>query len=316
MSEDMQVRIEKLPQLQALPLEAKVQASERRIREWYDHWNGDVSISFSGGKDSTVLLHLVRSIYPDVPAVYADTGLEFPEVRDFVRSIPNVIWVKPKLDFLSVVQKYGYPVVSKRVAQYVGEVQRAKGDTATRRLRLTGIRGDGTASPMGRISNRWQFLCEAPFKISDKCCKYLKKDPMDSCGSHPYVGTMAADGNKREQSYYLHGCNAFSLDRPRSAPMSFWTEADVWEYIRSRSIPYSRIYDLGYARTGCMFCMFGLHLEGRPNRFDRMQQTHPQLFDWCMFGPLNLFSVISHTYRYIPDLDHTSNLRARKEPRA
>lgn len=58
-----------LEQLQALPLRAKVLLSKTRIREWYDHFNGEVCVSFSGGKDSTALLHLVRSIYPDVPGL-------------------------------------------------------------------------------------------------------------------------------------------------------------------------------------------------------------------------------------------------------
>ena len=69
-----------LRQKQALPLEAKIIASKQRIKEWYEYWNGDVYVSFSGGKDSTVLLDLVRRVYPDVPAVFSDTGLEFPEI--------------------------------------------------------------------------------------------------------------------------------------------------------------------------------------------------------------------------------------------
>ena len=89
-----------LRQFQALPLEVKILKSQQRIREWVEHFGIDgVYISFSGGKDSTVLLDLVRSVYSEVPAVFSDTGLEFPEIRDFVRSIDNVTWVKPKLTF-------------------------------------------------------------------------------------------------------------------------------------------------------------------------------------------------------------------------
>jgi 3'-phosphoadenosine 5'-phosphosulfate sulfotransferase (PAPS reductase)/FAD synthetase len=92
-----------LQQLQGLPLEAKIIKTKIRIREWYEHWNGDVYISFSGGKDSTVLLDLVRSIYPDVPAVFVDTGLEYPEIREFVKTFDNVVWVRPKMNFKDVV---------------------------------------------------------------------------------------------------------------------------------------------------------------------------------------------------------------------
>ena len=75
-----------LRQYQSLPLSAKIIMTQRRIRAWYDHWDGQVYVSFSGGKDSTVLLHLVRELYPDVEAVFVDTGLEYPEIRQFVKT--------------------------------------------------------------------------------------------------------------------------------------------------------------------------------------------------------------------------------------
>jgi 3'-phosphoadenosine 5'-phosphosulfate sulfotransferase (PAPS reductase)/FAD synthetase len=73
--------------------------------------------------------------------------------------------------------------------------------------------------------------------------------------------------------------------------------ADIWSYIHAFNVPYSKIYDMGYKSTGCMFCMFGLHMEGRPNRFERMATTHPGLFRYCMDGPLNLRSVIREVYK-------------------
>ena len=91
-----------LQQMQALPLEAKILKTQQRIREWYEHWDGNVYVSFSGGKDSTVLLHIVRGMYPDVPAVFSDTGLEFPEIRAFVKTIPNVTWLRPAMSFRQV----------------------------------------------------------------------------------------------------------------------------------------------------------------------------------------------------------------------
>ena len=108
--------------LQAKTPEEKIQISTARIIEWYEHWNGKVAVSFSRGKDSTVLLNLVRNVYPNVTAVYSDTGLEFPEIKTFVKSFDNVVIVKPKLIFSEVVTKFGYPVVSKQCSRMIRDL--------------------------------------------------------------------------------------------------------------------------------------------------------------------------------------------------
>ena len=90
---------EELKRLQSLPLAEKVAMTKKYITDWYEHWDGKVYVSFSGGKDSTVLLHIVRSVFPDVPAVFCDTGLEFPEVRNHALSLPNVTVLKPEANF-------------------------------------------------------------------------------------------------------------------------------------------------------------------------------------------------------------------------
>ena len=111
---------EELKLLQALPLELKIMRTQQRIREWVNHYGEDgVCVSFSGGKDSTVLLHIVRSLYPNIRAVFSDTGLEYPSIRDFVKTIPNVDWVKPELTFREIVFQYGYPLFSKEIAETI-----------------------------------------------------------------------------------------------------------------------------------------------------------------------------------------------------
>ncbi len=275
-----------LRQRQSLPLDAKIPMSLRRIRDWYDHWDGMVYVAFSGGLDSTVLLHLVRSIYPDVPGSFIDTGLEYPESRAHVKRTENVTWLKPKISFKNVLDHYGYPVVSKRIAQYIREVRLAKGETPTKRLRLTGIRSDGTYSPMSKISKKWMHLLDAPFEISPRCCDVMKKRPAHryfrETGRHKFVGTRAAESTVRRQQYIAYGCNAYHIKQPSSAPLSFWLDTDVREYLRRFNVPYSSIYDMGYDRTGCMFCMFGVHMENPPNRFQRMADTHPKQYRFCM----------------------------------
>ena len=106
---------------QSYSLERKIQLTRQRIEAWYEWWDGNVYVSFSGGKDSTVLLDLVRNVcgYKEVPAVFVDTGLEYPEIREFVKKFDNVIWLKPKKNFKQVIKEYGYPFISKEVSECV-----------------------------------------------------------------------------------------------------------------------------------------------------------------------------------------------------
>lgn len=109
-----------LKMMQALPLSVKILLTQRRIRDWVNEYGEDgVFVSFSGGKDSTVLLTIAREMYPGIKAIYVDTGLEYPEIRDFVRTWDNVEWLKPKLNFKQVIEKYGYPFISKEVSERV-----------------------------------------------------------------------------------------------------------------------------------------------------------------------------------------------------
>lgn len=110
---------QRLAELQALSLDRKIQITQARIIEWYQHYKGNVVVSFSGGKDSTVLLSLVRQIYPDVRAVFSNTGLEYPEIQRFVKSFPNVDIVTPKMRFDEVISTYGYPLIGKEVAEAI-----------------------------------------------------------------------------------------------------------------------------------------------------------------------------------------------------
>ena len=139
-------------QRQSLPLEAKIQISLQRIRQWYEHYDGEVYIALSGGKDSTVLADLVWSIYPDVPAVFSNTGLEYPEIVQFVKELKAegkpIFIIRPKRTFRDVVLNDGFPLVSKKVAEMVQRLRRPaeEKNAATRTLYLTGIKRDGTFS--------------------------------------------------------------------------------------------------------------------------------------------------------------------------
>jgi 3'-phosphoadenosine 5'-phosphosulfate sulfotransferase (PAPS reductase)/FAD synthetase len=267
---------------QNYPLELKVEMSKLRIRQWYKLHHGKVYVSFSGGKDSTVLVDLVHSIYPDVEIVFVDTGLEYPEIRKFVKTFPNATWLRPKMNFKKVIEKYGYPAISKEQSKYIREVQRGTTKYMEDKRRFG---KNGTRS--GMVSKKWQFLFEADFKVSDQCCDVMKKHPLhqyEKNGKKPFIGTMAEDSMLRKQSYIRYGCNM--SNGKQSRPMMFWNEDDVWEYIRSKDLAYSKIYDMGEKRTGCMFCMFGVHMEKsdlfNKNRFQRMKVSHPNMYKYCI----------------------------------
>lgn len=294
-----------LKQMQSLPLDAKIRMSYVRIKQWYEAFNGEVYVSFSGGKDSTVLLHLVRSIFPDVEAVFCDTGLEYPEIRQFVKSHGNVTIIRPELNFRQVIMKYGYPLPTKELAR---KIQYAKSGSEWAQKYVDGSAVDAEGRPSRyRVPEKWLKLLNAPFDVSAYCCDVMKKHPLKKyekqSGKKPFVGTMACESKIREQAWMRTGCNAFEGKKPKSAPLSFWTENDVLQYVKENDLQVASVYgdiveigneiDLLGAivpkykttkcdRTGCMFCMFGCHLEKSPNRFERMKETHPKQYEYCM----------------------------------
>lgn len=291
---------EDLRQFQSLPLNIKVQMTKLRIKWWLDEFDGYVS--FSGGKDSTVLLHIARQVDPDIPAVFVDTGLEYPEVREFALSRENVIRLKPEMNFRKVIETYGYPLISKDVAKRVWEYHNAESkgrlEKSCAYKEFNGI----SKMPSGNKSffnkEKWKFLTEADFSISHKCCDIMKKKPVKQyekeTGRMPITGTMACESRNRKTVWLRNGCNAYDSKHPISQPMSFWTEQDVLRYIKENNLSYTSVYGdivedengnlkpTGCNRTGCVFCAFGAHLEKEPNRFQRLKQTHPQLWEYCM----------------------------------
>lgn len=342
-----------LLQRQSLPLRAKILMTERRIREWVDYWNGDVYVSFSGGKDSTVLKHIVDQMYDNIPAVFVNTGLEYPEIQQFVREVkagkypcfnPDVEIIRPEIRFDEVIKKYGYPVISKEVSSTIQGARKSieKGAYSLRLCKLGvtrdeygGLSDDGahdydkTLRGSKFNQRKWRYLLDADFKISSYCCDVIKKRPAANyekrTGRRPIIATMACESLNRENEWFKNGCNGFDTPNPKSHPMSFWTEQDILHYIKEYGVPYCPVYGeirvkppnnaidgqinaidflgsydaediletTGCTRTGCMFCMFGCHLDPEPNRFQRMKITHPKQYEYCM-NQLGLKEVLEY----------------------
>lgn len=289
--------INELKLLQNYPLELKVEKTKLRIIEWVSYYGEEnVYVSFSGGKDSTVLLHIVRSLYPEVEAVFSNTGLEFPEIVKFVKTFDNVTIVRPEKNFKEVIKECGYPIVSKSVSNCV-RLARKNIIDGKDTLRVRQIRGLEKGSKFNK--GKWEFLLDAPFKISDECCNHLKKNPLKKWEKenkkHPMIATMAAEGGARKEAYLKTGCNSFK--NGKSQPLGFWTEQDILEYIVTNNLEIASVYGdiikceekgniiyktTGESRTGCVFCGFGCHLEKNPNRFQRLKVTHPKLHNYCI----------------------------------
>ncbi|TMO64590.1 phosphoadenosine phosphosulfate reductase family protein, partial [Pseudoalteromonas aurantia] len=234
-------------QRQSLDLESKIQMTKKRIREWYEHFDGDVYVAFSGGKDSTVLLDLVWSIYPDVPAVFSNTGLELRDIKDFVRdtakrgltSIVNgrrvwrkgeVVQVRPIKNFKQVIEEDGFALISKKQSKAIRVMQQGPTEKTKNMYRLfdTGINRDGNFSSRWKLANKWRYIVDSNIKVSEKCCDYLKKDPTKAykkeTGRFEFTGMMSQEGGFRGA---IEECNAYSNREPKSAPMLFWLEEDV-----------------------------------------------------------------------------------------
>ncbi|MGL5690801.1 MAG: phosphoadenosine phosphosulfate reductase family protein [Bacteroidales bacterium] len=252
------------------------------IEQFYNATDGKMYISFSGGKDSTVLLHLVRMIYPSTKAMYIKSGNDYPEMHKFVNKFNNVDIVRPTKTMKHIIHKYGFPLVSKEMAMYIYDAKHTKSEKMLN-LRLHGIR-NGVKTRQGCIYKKWIYLVNADFDISHKCCKYLKKEPArlyeKRTGLYPILGNMATESSLRKQQYLKTGCNILSDNKKVSYPLSLWTEDDIWAYIRMFNLDYCELYDKGYERTGCMVCGFGAHLD--KDRFERLRIMYPKVYQTFM----------------------------------
>ncbi len=302
---------EELRQWQSLPLSVKIRMTEERIRDWVNEYGeDDVYISFSGGKDSTVLLDIARKRYPDLKAMFVDVPTQYPELRSFVKSFDNVDIVSPKINFRQVCEEYGFPLISKEVSLAVFEVRRAikngKEAPAYRMEKFNNEKLDDSGNLSSYNMPQYKFLLDAPFDISHKCCNVMKKSPAKqyekATGRHPITAQMAEESRLRQSNWLKNGCNMYDLNRPISNPMSFWTEQDILKYIRDNELEICSVYgkvmtddeisgqlsfDIGQTehlqcsgcqRTGCVLCGFGAQSKD-DNRYLKLKESHPQMYD-------------------------------------
>ena len=267
MAEDQPKRTKKdLALLQALPLYLKIPMTVRRLRDWIDYYGeSGVYLAWSGGKDSTVLRHIIRQYWPNVVSVFANTGLEYPEIQRFVKAAKDrgepIEILRPEMRFDEVIKRYGYPIISKEVSEKVRKARNniRDGKYSLRLCQLGvdpseygGLEVDERYDYFGAVKGskydvkKYRPLLDVDFLASEECCQVIKKDVFFQyeaiTGKVPILGMLAAESNKRLQGWLNTGCNAFDSDRPQSNPIAFWTNQDILEYIKTYNVEIPSVY--------------------------------------------------------------------------
>lgn len=309
----MEDNLRLLKQYQTYSLDWKIEKTVYWLEDWQNGY-----LSFSGGLGSRVLLDIMQKYsHKRYPVVFIDTGLEHPGVREKGLEYAKFV-LKPEITFKQVIDTYGYPIVSKSQAIAIRKLRHYN---LSERYRNKLLHGDERGT-MGKLSDKWHYLLDAPFEISEQCCDIMKKYPAEKfeeeSGLWPITAEMAQESQNRKQVFVQHGCaNMFGRKRPKSTPMIHWKEQDVLEYAKEHNIDYAKeygdiecpkggkCYTTGESRTGCMFCMFGVHLEPpHNNRFTRMAKNEPKIYDYCI-NKLGLGEVLDYLgVNYKPYPDH------------
>ena len=287
---------EDLRRLQKKPFAWKVDHAKDVIREFYERENGMVYVSFSGGKDSLVVLNLVRSMYAEVPAVFGNTGIEFPEQVKFVRTFANVTEVYPVKHFPKILKEDGIVYPSKEVAMYVKDARNGV------KYAVNAFEGKDTEGNENRYKARFKkyaYLLDCGVKISPDCCELMKEKPMRDYerreNKSPIIGTRAEESFRRAVGWMKSGCNSFSNGRHKSTPLSLWLESDVMRYIDKNGITLSAMYsEGGMRRTGCMFCPVPI-AHGDYKNIEYAREHHPKMYKTIMekFGLLEMMKKVS-----------------------
>lgn len=275
-----------------------------------------------GGLDSITLFMFIRSLGYDVPGISA-SYLEDKSIQQIHRQLGiesvhpikdknGKVWTKQR-----VLQEFGFPVLSKELAGKIELLQNPSENNKTVRHAIitgeTGEYGGWQKNSRMKMSQKWLekfggyenenegVNYEKPdFKVSSKCCYYLKEKPCDDWAkehnSVPFLGLMASEGGRRAKSLRLNGCNYFGKSTIRSAPFAIFSRQDLLQLAIDLNVPVPEIYGTiekdekgqlrttSAQRTGCSMCGFGIHLEKRPHRFDQLKERNPKEWEYWMFN--------------------------------
>lgn len=302
--------------MQNLPYEVKVKRAEKRAWEFVEKLdemglNAHVSV---GGLDSITLLLFLRKIGLDLPAISVSV-LEDKSIQK-VHSELGIIKIRPDKNKVQVLNEVGFPVISKKIAGRIDLLQHPTEKNKTVRHAIItgecGAQGHYAKNSRMKLPQKWLNLFggyenenegvnygKPDFLVSNKCCMYMKEKPCDRWAkehkSKPILGLMASEGGQREEALVEHGCNYFGKTTIRSAPFAPFLRQDLLQLALDLEVPIPEIYGTierkedgtlyttGAQRTGCSMCGFGIHMEKRPHRFDRLRERNPKEWEFWMY---------------------------------
>ena len=315
---DIERRRAEAAQYIARPYGAKVALAENRIWEWHDTcWANDKDYHVSvGGLDSITLLALVRKVLgPDTIGVSV-SQLEDKSVQR-VHDEMGVVEINPMKTKVRVLKELGFPVVSKAKANKIHYLLDKDADKQTFIHAIMtgdmGAQGHFQHSEKIKLPDKWIELfggnyaymrpdlnCKTPnFKVSSECCYWLKELPADKWAkehnSWPFLGLMQSEGGQRELGLLKNGCNYVGKSTARSCPFNYFTRQDLLQLALDLNVHVPEIYGeivrepdgtlrtTKAQRTGCSMCGFGIHMEKRPHRFDRLREQNPKEWHFWMY---------------------------------
>lgn len=209
------------------PLSVKLEETRAIITNNLDQFGSEVVVAFSGGKDSLLVLHLIREHYPGVTVAFSNTGVEYPETRAFVSQIAeewalNLVTLHPyKKNFWQCVKEYGF----------------------------SGKKGKAH-SPHSRCC---YYLKEMPMKLAIKKNGWLAIFTGQTASESRVRMFVARD---KGTCYFARDYGAYKIN-----PILWWTEQEVWDFTNQEGLPHNPLYDMGAHRVGCMPCTAYLNWE-------------------------------------------------------
>ena len=310
--------ISEFKQKQSLPYEAKIAHAEKRAWEFYDTITGrgdNVHVSV-GGLDSITLLVFLRSIGINAPAISVSI-LEDKGNQEIHKQL-GVMPIKPYKSKTQVLNELGFPVISKAKANKINYLLTPDAEKQTFIHAIMtgdmGAQGNFKHSNKIKLPDKWlrlfgknyaehrpdlKFKDVPEFKVSSRCCYYMKEKPCDDWAkqnhSYPHLGLMASEGGQREMGLMKNGCNYYGKTVTRSCPFAIFSRQDLLQLALDLDVPIPRAYGeivrdndgtlrtTRTQRTGCSMCGFGIHIEKRPHRFDRLRQDAPKEWHYWMY---------------------------------